>query len=878
MVTKRSGGLFLYSKLTMDQIEAILPTTDRLDIALLESFLPIGLEQTYTSLLLKYREGSGITADAQMLVLEAVTHASRPLRLNEVASLINTIYPDVTAPYGFEALVSTCCGPLIEILEDETLQVIHHSFTEFLGNNSTFNTQKAHKRMAIGCLRYLQSVWPVCKPQKPPTFTGDNDPIELLKHADKGFVEYQNSRLLHPFLAYAMNNWAYHASQHDVQDPDLFQAVLEFAHTENPALNKWVDLIMVPLSSCYWVPYIAEKGCQTRTRTTALHIAAYAGLSHLCEHLVQSDPTSISAPDKLFRNPLHWAAENGHSNVAAVLLQHKTHPDCSDIQQIKPIHLAAWRGHASIVKILCIAGVTPNSRTAGNNGPESSSLISQRWKGAYGWSGRETRVKPYDGTIEGGGCAIYYAMLENSDVSADATYLGATALYYAVRRGNVRCVSALINQGADVCKMSNWWPGNVGAGRGTSRCRPQELRAPLHEAIHVWNKENGKECESIMRLLIDAGADIEQESGNGETPLLLCFGSRRACFIRGLMPRGPIMVLLGYLAAAADVKKTRPPCNDVALHLALQDYKDLEVILALLDHGSNPNRRDANGQTALHSAFNHNGRQVWGKDPEAALAMVQLLLDRGADPTIKDNSGHSAVHQAMLTGHEVFRMLLSKCHDESVKVECWFALTEIEESKFSRCVKILLAEGIDINTKREKDGRTLFLCCTDSIAKLHVLHSIGLDPHAVDASGHNALQIEFLFPRGYRSPSQYRRSVKDLIRNFGLDPRVANNNGDTLLHHYSRSNLNSGWLEVARWFISLGISVNATNNKGQTALHVFLEQMCQAKLKYKVRWPSRCLLDIGDEKNLINFEIRDGNGLAPLHLAAMVSEVQFDLI
>ncbi|KAJ4171852.1 hypothetical protein NW754_007447 [Fusarium falciforme] len=170
MVARRSEGLFLYAKLTMDQIEASIADDGPEDISALEKSLPIGLEQTYTSMLAKQRQEKGIGTDIQVLVLEAVTHSSRPLRLSELASLIKFISPDLDAPTGFKDLVATCCGPLIEVLEDETLQVIHHSFTEFLrGDTRTvskddassdfpvIDSLEAHKKMAINCLQYLQS-------------------------------------------------------------------------------------------------------------------------------------------------------------------------------------------------------------------------------------------------------------------------------------------------------------------------------------------------------------------------------------------------------------------------------------------------------------------------------------------------------------------------------------------------------------------------------------------------------------------------------------------------------------------------------------------------------------------------------------------------
>ncbi|KAK3987097.1 ankyrin-2 [Cladorrhinum sp. PSN332] len=917
MVANRSKGLFLYAKLTMDQLEATISEDSHVDIHALEAALPVGLEQTYTHLLLKHREDSGISPDGQMLVLAAVTHASRPLRLSEMASLINTFYPDVTAPSGFKALISTCCGPLIEILEDETLQVIHHSFTEFLRGETRsenespafpiINSQQAHKRMAISCLRYLRSAWPSLELKHPPNFTGDDAGINMPKWKDQMVKEelasYQKARLLHPFLAYSMDNWAYHASQYDTRDEELFRAVVGFSQPENPAFNKWLDLKTIPLNIYSWI-----KGAPL-PRPTTLHIAAFAGLSQLCEDLIRKDRTYIAAVDMLGRIPLHWAAENGHSRAVSVLIGHKSDPDPADVENLKPIHLAAWRGHASVVKVLCEAGVTPSSIKPGSNGPEKGRQVSQRMRGSNRRVRFESAVKIMrESPIAPGESAIFYAtkcghvetilamipfcatemleqllceccwfnrtdcvlaVLENSNVSADATYLDATALYYAVRATNVQCVEALIRRGADVCKTSQWAPQQKRDGN-TTRGR-QEMRAPLHELIHAWGANNGNESETILRMLVDAGADLEQPNGNGETALVLCFGSRLA-----KPSLAPVKLLL---AAGADVNKTDRSGNNAALHLAVQIGADPEVILALLEHGSDPNRRGYRGTTALHSvAFTISRGHRWANSNEEVItAIVRLLLDWGADPSLKDDDGDSAVQRAIFVGPQVFRMLLSRCVDQSVKLHCWFNLdarfeqAEADDSSFSECVKLLLAEGIDINTKRDKDGRTLFLCCTDSYKKLLVLHQLGADPHAIDSDGQNALQLQVLLDDQCNRRQQF---MQDLIADFGIDPLTTDNNGDTLLHHYARKCNRQDDLGFARWLLSIGVPVNATNNKGQTAMHVYLE----LGMPYSYHHPKVHFLRSLNKCKDVKFEIRDNDGLAPLHLAAMKSEVQFTML
>ncbi|KAK4466834.1 ankyrin-2 [Cladorrhinum samala] len=887
MVAKRSEGLFLYAKLTMDQLEAALADHDiQVDVHSLEASLPIGLEETYTNLLLKHRQESDISADLQILVLEMVTHASRPLRLSELASLIKVLFPDTTAPAGFKALISTCCGPLIEVHEDETLQVIHHSFTEFLRGETrnsvsegakfpVIDTRHAHKHMAINCLRYLQSG------------------SLLLGHErqeEKPF-DYQEARLQHPFLGYAMDNWAYHASFYDVRDEGFFGVVTEFATPDNVTFRRWLGV--------KWIISDTLPGERAATVPTALHVAAFAGLSELCLELIHNHDTSVSvsATDQLGCLPIHWAAEKGHLNVASVLIQHHTDPDPEDLVGVKPIHLAAWRGHSAIVQLLCEAGATPNSIRTVYIGRRSQ----HHRKGGGG------------GLILPGESAIFYAsqcghvdtilamirfctpemlelllceccwfdwtdcvlaLLENSDVSANAAYLGTTALHHAISSVNVKLVEALIRRGADVCK--------------TSQCRNRHgdpFLAPLHNLIHVLRHENFEDCHKILQMLLDAGADTEQTDNHGDTPLL---SSVRSVFLGDRHVR----MIETLLDAGADVTKAAKMYGLTALHRAVQVRANADVVLALLAHGSDPKHKSFQGETALHFSLgrpNSCRRKSSKSEMEEMIKVARHLLDWGADLSIRDYGGCSALQNAMLVEPEIFSMLISRCDDRSAKLDCWFRLGTphwdtdprgdegLTPEKFAQYIEIFLAQGIEIDTRREKDGRTLFLCCGRSLQKLQILKTFGAQTDAVDNEGYNVLHIRLLeHLRWSEGPVEaMQKSMQDQINELGLDPLSRGHSGNTLLHHVAAKYI-PGYLPFVRWLLSLGIPVNAVNGNGSTALHLFQETYSGRYPAYY--HPDSHLIHVINVNSDVNFEIRDKNGLTALHMAAAKSAIHVSVL
>jgi hypothetical protein len=87
----------------------------------------------YVDLLYEHSSRSGVSLQLQAWLLSWVTHAYRPLRVMELAALIDSRSDrsGLDSSQDAKLIVRTSCGPLPESLDNETVQVIHHSFTEF---------------------------------------------------------------------------------------------------------------------------------------------------------------------------------------------------------------------------------------------------------------------------------------------------------------------------------------------------------------------------------------------------------------------------------------------------------------------------------------------------------------------------------------------------------------------------------------------------------------------------------------------------------------------------------------------------------------------------------------------------------------------------
>lgn len=542
MVARRSEGLFLYAKLTMDQIETELATDGPGDINALEQSLPIGLEQTYTNMLVKTRQEKSITTDIQVFVLETITHSSRHLRLSELATLVKFIHQDLSPPTGFKDLVAACCGPLVEVLDDETLQVIHHTFTEFLrGDTRTvskddessgfpvIDSLEAHRKMATDCLQYLQSGTlllryepPIISAEDLGIWPDDNDAEErkwrepLMITAEeynedaKDGKKYREARLRHPFLSYAVENWSYHASRYDVKDGKFFHAVQEFVKPEVLAFRRWLSL--------EWNLPAWRSGIWCDI-PTVLHIAAFAGMSELASDLIQKG-ACVSSEDDRERMPLHWAAANGHAKVAALLIQHGCDPDSEDKDGLTPLHLAIKKSYASVATVLLEAGAQPSTgKTRILRGALYHIVI--QGDNALLHASQAGHTETIEAMIPF--CSpselqqllceccrfsrtdSFLAILHKTDVSVNVLCRGGTPLHYACVSANIKCVETLIKRGDD-------------PGLGTCQAGLR-LTTPLHDLIAVWNKNNNTACRSILKMLVEAGVDFEWTDKSGNTAL-----------------------------------------------------------------------------------------------------------------------------------------------------------------------------------------------------------------------------------------------------------------------------------------------------------------------------------------------------------------------
>ena len=198
-------------------------------------------------MLLDHSLRSRVPQELQLTILRWVTHSSRPLQLLELAGMLDSLCESEQKAKGTKDLVRRACGPLLEILEDETVSVIHHSFTEFLVDVSrdgrpapgsihsqfpVISTPSTHLHLALTSLKYLSSG---CLSE----WEMEGRDGEYFHHGSTGT---QRAIILrYPFLDYAMKNWYIHASKLSTNNA-LYIVLDDFMRSENHNFRAWVNL------------------------------------------------------------------------------------------------------------------------------------------------------------------------------------------------------------------------------------------------------------------------------------------------------------------------------------------------------------------------------------------------------------------------------------------------------------------------------------------------------------------------------------------------------------------------------------------------------------------------------------------------------------
>ncbi|KAM5346981.1 hypothetical protein ACJ41O_009986 [Fusarium nematophilum] len=835
-VPGRANGLFLYAKLAMDAF-----LEEGADITQVIARLPADLNVLYTELLKEHACRSGIAEEIQHLILQAVTHASRPLRLLELAEMIKVLNPDGSARdlKATKSLIRAACGPLLEILADETVSVVHHSFTEYLKGTTRSEDDPGypilrrgptHAVLATSCLHYLQA-------------GGLNSVAEDSKRKYAWHEPESNrplgleSRLKHPFFDYAVNNWAHHANRSEAAGYDQTALSVEIAKFlgDDDNRRRWLQMESPAYESL-----------------TLLHIAAKEGLVSYTKELLKTSEVDICSD--YGQTPLWMAAVNGHSEVVRVLITAGADPNPREPDEgMKPLQEAATRNHSEVVRALLEAGIDPRAFTKTTSADEECCDDNSDFYEYPASEDTALRFACNNGHLET--IEVFLSFIDNVDTVHRALALAAeSSAWKVVARllqvpgvdvniivdGNtplfqaceyprdLETVKMLLDAGADP---------NVKC-RGTRADYPESLSypetpetpetpTPMFNCLHqicrpeisvTTNSAGGRAgCFStVFSLLVEAGADVHQRTATGQT-LLHRTG------------RSPVLARL-LLDAGVDANAT-----DEDGFTPLHVVESQDVMSLLIEHGhANINARARSGRTPLLHMLDAPivANSYYGSN-------IDRLIEYGPDCTVADNKGNGALHLALprwSTSDRIKALLAAGADPNLRNQEGLTPLASLDDrfTRISETLDLLVDAGADINAV-DRDGATflfILLSSRRSVAyefyqTIQHLVDRGASIFARDRKGRTLLHEVVRHQNARHLPSgrSFVRHLDSLLSR-GLNLEVVDHGGNGLLHELALRKENSITISsnimVYLWeqLVARGLDPDAKNNAGRTPLHI----------------------------------------------------------
>ena len=397
-------------------------------------------------------------------------------------------------------------------------------------------------------------------------------------------------------------------------------------------------------------------------------LAAFAaGRSDLADAVMKGDKAAIrtliqqkadvNAPQSDGATALHWAVYRDDLETADLLIRSGANIKAANRAGATPLYLASLNGNAALIDRLIKAGADSNER--GPNGETALMLAAHN----------------------GNPAAVKMLIDHKADVNAREPLRQTSALMWAIEQEHPAAVKVLVDNGADVKAQSRIDGNNrrarvastpaTAGGQPTAAAAaaPAAAPAPAPPAADdqddddvavarqpassggltplVYAARQG-DLEST-KILLAAGANVNQETAYGWTPLLTATQNRHYKLALYLIEQGanvnqankggwtPLYIATDNRNIEGGDYPTRKP-----------DIDHLEYIQKLLDKGANVNAR-ATESTETRTVFTNQWLNEDGATPflraaqSGDLTLMRLLLSRGADPLITTRQGVTAL-------------------------------------------------------------------------------------------------------------------------------------------------------------------------------------------------------------------------------------------
>ena len=424
--------------------------------------------------------------------------------------------------------------------------------------------------------------------------------------------------------------------------------------------------------------------------------AAQKGDADLLRSLL-SQKADVNATQPDGSTALHWIVRADDLDTADLLIRAGASVSAANRRGITPLDLACVNGSAVMIRKLLDAGANPNAAD-----PEGQTPLMTAAR-------------------TGNPDAVRVLLDKGAAVNAKDTVAGQTALMFAITENHPDAVRVLLDHGADVnvrTALVETPPATTGNLQGIGRAQNREKPVPQGEMTPLlYAARDGR--TGIARMLLTAGAKVNQAEANGESPLLVAVNNGQIELAQVLLEQGadpnatdgfgraplwsavdyrnldaaessqtngvtrePVLPLIQALldrGANPNVQtKVEPPSRRWMMPFGARQWVspagqtpfvraalagDVEVMRLLLQHKADPNIPTLAGVTALMSAAGIGWvpRQTYTEPKESILEAVRLCIENGSDVNAANSKGFTALHGAAYRGlDDVVALLVQK--------------------------------------------------------------------------------------------------------------------------------------------------------------------------------------------------------------------------
>jgi len=374
--------------------------------------------------------------------------------------------------------------------------------------------------------------------------------------------------------------------------------------------------IAVRLNTAENGEFLISQGANIFSLNSEGHSPLFIGLSSTPVRQWMINPTTIAARDGLGNNILHWTVNWALNSVIPIVLRGGVPIEETNATGETPIFMAVKINNPSTIGVLINQNADINAR---DNQGNSLLHTAVRWNARASAELLITNRIDINASSVGGNTPLHDSiifrmadietLLINSGANLETRNVdGNTPFMEAVRLGYTPSVEKLASNFADPSTR------NI---RGDT---------PLHLAVSTDNTE-------LVNILLRLGVSIHARNTMNRTPFQISL-SVSPGMVRTLLTRDRI--------------NTSDDSGNSALHIAVQERVNAEMIRSIITQGARLNAVDNNGKTPLRLAVDMD-----------LLDAAKEIADAGADPFIAAIDNRTAAELSFSKGEQCIRAVFS---------------------------------------------------------------------------------------------------------------------------------------------------------------------------------------------------------------------------